>query len=75
MVRVPRCCAGAVLCACASDVFEICAGSAGVFQEVIVTNTIPTREETEFSELTVLSVSNLLGETIWKIYNQSPVDH
>ena len=42
---------------------------------MIVTNTIPTREETEFSELTVLSVSNLLGETIWKIYNQSPVDH
>jgi phosphoribosylpyrophosphate synthetase len=48
---------------------------AGVFQEVIVTNTIPTREETEFAELTVLSVSNLLGETIWKIYNQSPLEH
>lgn len=49
-----------------------------MFQEVIVTNTIPTREETEFPELTVLSVSNLLGESIWKIYNQNPlgpVDH
>lgn len=47
--------------------------SSGVFQEVIVTNTIPTRQENMFSELTVLSVANLLGETIWRVYNASSI--
>ena len=46
--------------------------SAGVFNEVIVTNTIPVPEDRCFSQLTVLSVANLLGENIWKIYNQTP---
>lgn len=47
----------------------------GVFQEVIVTNTIPIRDDDDFPQLTVLSVANLLGETIWKIYNQTPIGH
>lgn len=45
--------------------------SSGVFQEVIVCNTIPTTEV--FPELTVLSVANLLGETIWRVYNAASV--
>eukprot|EP00892_Ulva_mutabilis_P009800 jgi/Ulvmu1/7192/UM034_0101.1 len=49
--------------------------SSGVFQEVIVTNTIPIRDDDDFPQLTVLSVANLLGETIWKIYNQTPIGH
>ncbi|CAL8471508.1 g11050 [Coccomyxa elongata] len=47
--------------------------SSGVFQEVIVTNTIPVPQEKSFPELTVLSVANLLGETIWRVYNSSSV--
>lgn len=45
--------------------------SSGVFQEVIVTNTIPCTNV--FPELTVLSVANLLGETIWRVYNAASV--
>ena len=33
-------------------------------QEVIVTNTIPVAAENQFPCLTVLSVANLLGETV-----------
>ncbi len=36
--------------------------SSGVFQEVIVTNTIPVPVDQQFPCLTVLSVANLLGE-------------
>jgi phosphoribosylpyrophosphate synthetase len=36
--------------------------SSGVFQEVIVTNTIPVTPDQQFPCLTVLSVANLLGE-------------
>lgn len=45
----------------------------GVFQEVIVTNTIPVAPELQFPALTVLSVANLLGETIWRVYNATSV--
>lgn len=45
----------------------------GVFEEVIVTNTIPVSEENRFPQLTVLSVANLLGETIWRIHEDSSV--
>jgi ribose-phosphate pyrophosphokinase len=41
--------------------------------QVIVTNTIPITHERSFPELTVLSVANLLGETIWRVYNSSSV--
>ncbi|MBW3585640.1 MAG: ribose-phosphate pyrophosphokinase [Cyanobacteria bacterium 0813] len=47
--------------------------SSGVLEEVIVTNTIPVLQENRFEQLTVLSVANLLGETIWRIHEDSSV--
>lgn len=47
--------------------------SSGIFEEVIVTNTIPVPEERRFPQLTVLSVANLLGEAIWRIHEDSSV--
>jgi ribose-phosphate pyrophosphokinase len=47
--------------------------SSGVFEEVIVTNTIPVAEDNRFPQLTTLSVANLLGETIWRIHEDSSV--
>lgn len=47
--------------------------SSGVFEEVIVTNTIPVPESNHFEQLTVLSVANVLGETIWRIHEDSSV--
>jgi ribose-phosphate pyrophosphokinase len=45
----------------------------GVFEEVIVTNTISMPPERVFPELTVLSVANLLGETIWRVHSSTSV--
>ncbi len=45
----------------------------GVFTEVIVTNSIPHTPDRDFPQLTVLSVGNLLGETIWRVHNDNPV--
>lgn len=45
--------------------------SSGLFEEVIVTNTIPVPPENRFKQLTVLSVANLLGEAIWRIHEDS----
>lgn len=47
--------------------------SGGLFQEVIITNTIPVKEQNYFPQLTVLSVANLLGETIWRVHDDSSV--
>ncbi|XP_016478361.2 ribose-phosphate pyrophosphokinase 1 [Nicotiana tabacum] len=47
--------------------------SSGLFQEVIVTNTIPAMEKNYFPQLTVLSVANLLGETIWRVHDDCSV--
>lgn len=47
--------------------------SSGVFEEVIVTNTIPIPPEHVFPQLTMLSVANLVGETIWRIHEDSSV--
>lgn len=47
--------------------------SSGLFEEVIVTNTIPVPESKRFPQLVVLSVANLLGETIWRIHEDSSV--
>ena len=47
--------------------------SSGVFEEVIVTNTIPVPESDHFEQLRVLTVANLLGETIWRIHEDSSV--
>ncbi|KAF6158787.1 hypothetical protein GIB67_040301 [Kingdonia uniflora] len=47
--------------------------SGGLFQEVIVTNTIPVPEEKNFPQLTVLSVGNLLAEAILRIQDDGSV--
>jgi ribose-phosphate pyrophosphokinase len=47
--------------------------SGGVLEEVIVTNTIPVPKSNEFEQLRVLSVANLIGETIWRIHEDSSV--
>lgn len=47
--------------------------SSGVFEEVIVTNTIPVPKQDRFPQLTMLSVANVLGETIWRIHEDSSV--
>ena len=45
--------------------------SSGLFEEVIVTNTIPIPESNHFPQLVVRSVANLLGEAIWRIHEDS----
>nr|WP_187329566.1 ribose-phosphate pyrophosphokinase [Halomicronema hongdechloris] len=47
--------------------------SSGLFEEVIVTNTIPVEDAKRFRQLTVISVANLLGEAIWRIHEESSV--
>lgn len=47
--------------------------SSGCFQEVIITNTLPVAEHNFFRQLTVLSTANLLGETIWRVHDDSSV--
>ena len=47
--------------------------SGGLFEEVIVTNTIPIPDDHRFPQLTVLSVANLIGEAIWRIHEESSV--
>ncbi|KAJ9152614.1 hypothetical protein P3X46_026161 [Hevea brasiliensis] len=47
--------------------------SSGLFQEVIITNTIPVAEKNYFPQLTILSVANLLGETIWRVHDDCSV--
>lgn len=47
--------------------------SSGVFEEVIVTNTMPVPESDRFKQLTILSVANVLGETIWRVHEDSSV--
>ncbi|KAK7330870.1 hypothetical protein VNO77_25076 [Canavalia gladiata] len=47
--------------------------SSGLFQEVIITNTIPVADKNYFPQLTILTVANLLGETIWRIHDDSSV--
>ena len=45
----------------------------GLFEEVIVTNSIPLSEDRRFPQLQVLSVANMLGEAIWRIHDESSV--
>eukprot|EP00898_Chlorokybus_atmophyticus_P007692 jgi/Chlat1/7924/Chrsp68S07357 len=47
--------------------------SGGLFQEVIVTNSISLTKDMYFPQLTVLSVANLLGETIWRVHDESSI--
>ena len=45
----------------------------GLFEEVVVTNSIPIAPEDRFPQLQMLSVANMLGETIWRIHEESSV--
>ncbi len=45
----------------------------GLFEEVVVTNSIPLPQENHFPQLRVLSVANMLGEAIWRIHQESSV--
>jgi ribose-phosphate pyrophosphokinase len=47
--------------------------SSGGFEEVIVTNTTPVKQESYFPQLRVLSVADLLGETIWRVHEDTSV--
>jgi len=47
--------------------------SNGLFEEVIVTNTIPIPLDKQFKQLTILSVANIIGETIWRIHEDTSV--
>ncbi len=45
----------------------------GLFEEVVVTNSIPLADDRHFPQLRVLSVANMLGEAIWRIHEESSV--
>ena len=45
----------------------------GLFEQVVVTNSIPIKPERTFDQLHVLSVANMLGEAIWRIHEESSV--
>nr|XP_029116581.1 ribose-phosphate pyrophosphokinase 1, chloroplastic isoform X2 [Elaeis guineensis] len=68
--------ASAVYACCTHAVFSppaIERLSGGLFQEVIVTNTIPVAEHNYFPQLVVLSVANLLAETIRRVHGDGSV--
>ena len=44
-----------------------------LFEQVIVTNSIPVPIEQNFNQLHTLSVANMLGEAIWRIHEESSV--
>jgi len=44
-----------------------------LFEQVIVTNSIPVIHKDNFPQLKVLSVANMLGEAIWRIHEESSV--
>ena len=45
----------------------------GLFEQVVVTNSIPIPADRTFPQLHVLSVANMLGEAIWRIHEESSV--
>jgi ribose-phosphate pyrophosphokinase len=45
----------------------------GLFESVLVTNSVPIPSERTFPQLQVLSVANMLGEAIWRIHEESSV--
>jgi len=47
--------------------------ASGLFREVVVTNSIPLPPSKQFKQLTVLSVAELLGETISRVYSETSV--
>ena len=44
-----------------------------LFEQVIVTNSIPVEMKDSFPQLKVLSVANMLGEALWRIHEESSV--
>ena len=44
-----------------------------LFEQVVVTNSIPIASGRSFPQLKVLSVANMLGEAIWRIHEESSV--
>ncbi len=69
--------AARVLCCASHAVFSPPAterlSEPGLFEEVVVTNSIPLAEDRHFPQLRVLSVANMLGEAIWRIHEESSV--
>ena len=45
----------------------------GLFEEVVVTNSIPIPRNHCFDQLKILSVANMLGEAIWRIHEESSI--
>lgn len=45
--------------------------SSGVFEEVIVCDTIAVPPERRFPQLTILSVAAIIGEQVWRVHEQS----
>ena len=52
---------------------EMCIRDRGLFEQVVVTNSIPIPQDRVFPQLKVLSVANMLGEAIWRIHEESSV--
>ncbi|MFN3926586.1 MAG: ribose-phosphate pyrophosphokinase [Pseudanabaenaceae cyanobacterium] len=44
-----------------------------IFEEVIVTNSIPIPQDSHFPQLRVLSVAEVIGETIWRVHEDTSV--
>jgi len=69
--------AARVLCCATHAVFSPPAierlSEEGLFEEVVVTNSIPLPPERRFPQLRVLSVATMLGEAIWRIHAESSV--
>jgi ribose-phosphate pyrophosphokinase len=69
--------ASRVLCCATHAVFSPPAierlSEPGLFEMVVVTNSIPVPPERMFDQLKVLSVSNIMGEAIWRIHEESSV--
>jgi ribose-phosphate pyrophosphokinase len=69
--------AARVLCCATHPVFSPPAierlSEPDLFEEVVVTNSIPLSPDRRFPQLRVLSVANMLGEAIWRIHEESSV--
>lgn len=47
--------------------------ASGLFEEVVVANTIPVPPDQHFPQLRILSVAGVLGEAIWRVHEDSSV--
>ena len=69
--------AARVLCCATHAVFSPPAverlSEPGLFEQVVVTTSIPLTPERRFPQLRVLSIANMLGEAIWRIHEESSV--